>query len=114
MEISEQNTDQCVIIGIEGRLDTMNYTVLEQKLMELFDHHKYNILVDCTRMNYISSSGLRILLIALKRITLMQGKFVLCGLKENIHEIFEISGFTSIFEIHQSVEEAGKVFSGIE
>ena len=110
MEIHEQKTDQCVIIGIEGRLDTTNYTVLEKKLVELVDNHQDKILVECSKMDYISSSGLRILLMALKKITLMKGKFALCSLQENIHEIFEISGFTSIFEIHPSREDALKVF----
>ena len=110
MEINEQKTDQCVIIGITGRLDTTNYSMLEKKLMELIDSHHDKILVECSKMDYISSSGLRILLMALKKITLMKGKFALCGLQENIHEIFEISGFTSIFEIHSSREDAVKMF----
>ena len=110
MEINEQLTDNCVILGISGRLDTTNYTMLEKKMMEIIDNARDKILVDCSRMDYISSSGLRILLMALKKITQMKGKFVLCGLQENIQEIFEISGFTSIFEIHPSREEALKVF----
>jgi len=110
MEINEQVTDQCLIIGITGRLDTTNYSILEKKLMELIDSNHTKILVDCSKMDYISSSGLRILLMALKKITLVKGKFVLCGLQENIHEIFEISGFTSIFEIYLSKEDALKVF----
>jgi len=110
MELIEQKKDQCVIIGIEGRLDTTNYAVLEKKLMDLVDSHHDKILVDCSKMDYISSSGLRILLMALKKVTLIKGKFALCCLQENIHEIFEISGFTSIFEIHLSREDALKVF----
>jgi anti-anti-sigma factor len=61
-------------------------------------------------MDYVSSSGLRILLMALKRITMAKGKFVLCSLQENIREIFEISGFTTIFEIYSNEEDALRVF----
>jgi len=110
MEINEQKTDQCVIIGITGRLDTTNYSILEKKLMDLIDTHQDRILVDCSKMDYVSSSGLRILLMALKKITMVKGKFVLCGLQENIREIFEISGFTNIFEIYSTQDEALKVF----
>ena len=110
MEINEQKTDQCVIIGITRRLDTSNYSILEKKLMDLIDTHQDRILVDCSKMDYVSSSGLRILLMALKKITMVKGKFVLCGLQENIREIFEISGFTNIFEIYTSQDEALKVF----
>ncbi len=110
MEINEQKTDQCVIIGITGRLDTTNYSMLEKKLMDLIDSHHDKILVECSKMDYVSSSGLRILLMALKKISLAKGKFVLCGLQENIREIFEISGFTNIFEIYSSQDEALTVF----
>ncbi|MCX6267116.1 MAG: STAS domain-containing protein [Bacteroidetes bacterium] len=110
MEINELKTDQCVIVGITGRLDTTNYSMLEKKLMDLIDNQHDKILVECSGMDYISSSGLRILLMGLKKVTALKGKFVLCGLQENIHEIFEISGFTSIFEIHPSREEALKIF----
>ena len=110
MELNEQKTNQCVILGIAGRLDTTNYNVLEKKLLDLIDNHNDKILVECSKMDYVSSSGLRILLMALKKITLVKGKFVLCGLQENIREIFEISGFTNIFEIYTTQEEALKVF----
>jgi anti-sigma B factor antagonist len=110
MEINEQQTDQCLILSIKGRLDTTNYNMLEKKLMEMIESNHHRILVECTGMDYISSSGLRILLMGLKKISQVKGKFVLCGLQENIHEIFEISGFSSIFEIYPTREEALKVF----
>ncbi|MCK9220786.1 MAG: STAS domain-containing protein [Bacteroidales bacterium] len=110
MELSEQKTPQCTIVGIIGRLDTTNYSLLEKKLMDLIDNQQTHILVECSKMDYVSSSGLRILLMALKKITLAKGKFVLCGLQENIREIFEISGFTNIFEICGSKEDALLVF----
>jgi anti-anti-sigma factor len=110
MEINELKTDSCVVVSVVGRLDTTNYTILEKKLMDMIDAQQDRILVECSRMDYISSSGLRILLMALKKTNAVKGKFALCNLQENIHEIFEISGFTSIFEIHPSKEEALKAF----
>jgi anti-sigma B factor antagonist len=110
MEINEQQTDQCLILSIKGRLDTTNYNMLEKKLMELIESNHHRILVECTSMDYISSSGLRILLMGLKKISMVKGKFALCGLQENIHEIFEISGFSSIFEIYPNKEDALKAF----
>jgi len=78
--------------------------------MDMIEAHEDKILIDCSNMDYVSSSGLRILLMALKKITLAKGKFVLCSLQDNIREIFEISGFTNIFEIYGNKEEALKVF----
>ena len=110
MELTEQKTEKCIIVGIMGRLDTTNYSILEKRLMELIDQQEEKILMDCAKMDYVSSSGLRILLMTLKSISLKNGKFVLCNLQENIKEIFEISGFNSIFEIYPTQSEALKVF----
>jgi anti-sigma B factor antagonist len=106
MEITEKNNEKCTIICIKGRLDTISSTDLEHQLTELLDKRVFRILVNCAEMDYISSSGLRVLLIALKRITAAGGKIILCGLKENIREIFGISGFTEIFEICPEEDQA--------
>ncbi len=111
MEIIESKKDQVTILGLVGRLDTTNYNELEKKIFDLIDRKIILILVDCSRLDYVSSSGLRILLMALKKISSSKGRFVLSNLQENIAEIFEISGFTSIFEIYPDREQALKSFS---
>ena len=110
MEITEKKTEKCMIIGIEGRLDTISSAVFEKRLMELIDNQIIRILVNCSQMDYISSSGLRTLLLALKRIAPATGKFVLCEVGENIQEIFAISGFNKIFEIYPGEDEALGMF----
>ena len=110
MEITERKAENCTVVGIDGRLDTTNYSVLEKKLMALIDDGDIRLLVNLSKMDYVSSSGLRILLMALKRITMAKGKFALCSLQENIKEIFEISGFTNIFEIYGNEEAGLKAF----
>lgn len=110
MELSDEKLAQCRIIGITGRLDTTTYGQLEQLLAACFDSGDHRLLADCTRMDYISSSGLRVLLVGLKKAHAQNGRFVLCGLRPNIREVFEISGFTGIFEIFGSKEEAIKTF----
>jgi anti-sigma B factor antagonist len=106
MEINEITNDETTIIGIDGRLDTTNYGMLESKLMSLIDGGQVKIIMDCSKMDYISSSGLRVFLLGLKKIKLMKGRFILSDLQETIREIFEIAGFTSIFEIYKTKEEA--------
>ena len=110
MKINEEKTDRCVIISISGRLDTTNYSLLEKKFLELIESAQGKILLECSELEYVSSSGLRVLLMALKKISMLKGKFVLCGLSKNISEIFEVSGFTSICEIYPSRADALRVF----
>ncbi len=106
MEITEQIRDYVIILKLKGRLDTTNYSILEKKLLDLFNESKIQIILDCDELEYVSSSGLRVLLMFLKKAKTAGGKLIICSLQENIREIFDISGFTGIFEIFESKEEA--------
>ncbi len=108
MNLKEVKNNKAIIIEIDGRLDTTNFGQLEKKTLQHIEAGNTKIIVDCSEMDYVSSSGLRIFLMALKKITALKGKFLLCGLQENIREIFEISGFTSIFNIYNNQEDALK------
>ena len=106
MEVIENKKGSFLVLDISGRLDTSNYRNLEDILLALIDRGEKEIVINCSDMNYISSSGLRVLLMALKKITAAGGKCYLCNLQENIREIFDIAGFTSVFKIFNSLEEA--------
>jgi anti-sigma B factor antagonist len=110
MDLIEEKTGKCCVIGIKGRLDTTTYGHLEKRLSELFDSGEVRVLADCSQMDYISSSGLRVFLIGLKKARLLEGRFAICSLTENIREVFEISGFSAIFEVFSTKEEALKSF----
>lgn len=106
MEILTKQADNCTIVEVKGRLDTTNYNNLETELNKIIEKGKHNILVDCTNLVYVSSSGLRVFLVALKTLNKLKGKFLMSNLQDNIKEIFEISGFISIFKVFPSNEEA--------
>lgn len=106
MNLKEVKNEKAVVIEIEGRLDTTNFSQLENLVMQHINEGNKMFVIDCSGMDYVSSSGLRIFLMALKKVKALKGRFVLCGLQENIREIFEISGFTTIFDIYRDQEEA--------
>lgn len=108
MELNQIKKGNYLVIELNGRLDTSNYGELEKSLIELIDKGVKDIIVNCAGLNYISSSGLRVFLMALKKITMSGGNFHLCSLQDNIREIFEIAGFTSIFSIFNTLDEAAK------
>lgn len=110
MELSKSTDQNYTVVNISGRLDTTNYQDLEKALQEIVDGGVKNIIIDASGMNYISSSGLRIFLMFLKKINVLGGRFVISGMQEGIHEIFKISGFTSIFEIYTDTETAKASF----
>ncbi len=106
MEITETRKDGVVVLGVTGRLDASNAGSLEEKLLALIAAGEQRLLVDAGKLDYISSAGLRVLLVGAKRLTPAGGKLLLCGLKDQIKEVFDIAGFSSIFPIYATPEEA--------
>jgi len=109
MEITETKQEQVVILSLKGRLDASTSKLLEEKLLDLINNtHERRIVIDFQQLDYISSAGLRVLLMAAKILKPENGKLVLASLKEHLKEIFEITGFQGIFPIFSGKEEAVK------
>lgn len=110
MEIKQIKKNKTVILNVEGRIDSSTSGVLEKKILTILEEGEKNLIMDFTCMDYISSAGLRVLLMAAKRASKIGGEVVLCGLDINVKEVFDISGFTGIFSIFSSQEEALEKF----
>jgi anti-sigma B factor antagonist len=106
MEIKEQRSGNILILSIAGRLDTTTYRILENRLLEVIGNGQIRIIMECSELDYISSSGLRVFLLGLKKITAEKGRFILSNLQDAIREIMEIAGFTTIFEIRPTLGDA--------
>lgn len=109
MKIKEDKKDQAMVLTIEGRLDSITSGTLERKFSTIIEAGEKNFVLDFTDMDYISSAGLRVLLMAAKKTAKLGGKVVLAALCDNVQEVFDIAGFTSIFTITGSQEEAMRV-----
>ncbi|MBN2263953.1 MAG: STAS domain-containing protein [Prolixibacteraceae bacterium] len=106
MDIKNEKVGDFVVVRIDGRIDTTNYTEFEKIIAEVIDGGEKNLVLDCKNLNYISSSGLRVFLITQKRLMGAGGKLHLCTMQPSIKEIFDISGFSTIFKIYDSEAEA--------
>ncbi len=95
-----------VLVTVEGRIDTTNYNEFENAINEVFTDEVKQIYLDCKGLDYISSSGLRIFLTIQKKMMATGGHFKLFELQPGIQEIFDISGFSSIFSIYPNKEAA--------
>lgn len=110
MEILEQKIGNVNIISLSGRLDAYSANDLERKLDSLIDADQVQLVVNLGRLEYISSSGLRVLLAALKKVRKQQGDIKLACLKPYIKEVFDIAGFTQLFTIFDAEEAAVSSF----
>ncbi len=95
-------------VSVVGRVDTTNANEFEKSMLGVVEGGASKIVLDCAGLNYISSSGLRVFLIVQKKMMALKGKFALCCLQPEIKEIFDISGFSSIFSIYIDKEAAIK------
>lgn len=113
MNITTSTLGAGIKVVIDGRIDTTNYNEFEQLAEKLFGEGVKTIYLDCSKLSYISSSGLRIFLSIQKKMMAAGGKFLLYGMQAGIKEIFDISGFSSVFSIFDSEEQACKEWFNI-
>ncbi len=106
MEVKITQLNDYTVVSVHGRVDTMTAGDFENKIMEVLDGGVKKLLLDCSELTYISSSGLRVFLVAQKKMMTTGGSLKLCCLKPEIKEIFDISGFSSIFSIFTDTEKA--------
>ena len=96
-----KDNDKKVTLILDGRLDTSVTTQTEQEVEPLYEFKDCEIVIDCSRLNYISSSGLRILLSIYKFTRRTGHKAVLMHINDDIHDTFAISGFIQLFTIEK-------------
>lgn len=114
MNIQATELNGVTIIPLEGRLDGNNATVAEQAFLQLFAEGKQQFIFDFTNLQYISSAGLRVILVAAKKLRASKGRMVCACLGEQVYDVFEMSGFTNILEMAATREEAlGKIGAGV-
>ena len=94
-----------VVLSVDGRVDASNAAILEQKILAVIAAGENHLVIDCARLEYMSSAGLRVLLIAAKRLA-NTGKLGVASLNNQIREVFDIAGFSSIFQIYGTQDEA--------
>lgn len=105
MNIKKEKTGIFTVLKIKGRIDTLHSSLLESEVSQLFDNGEKNLIFNCAEVDYISSSGLRVFLVAQKKAISIQGKLYLCNMQPSIQEIFRISGFSNLFRIFDTQEE---------
>ena len=105
MEINVEREDGTLIAEVKGRVDSANAREFEQTLSAAIGDDR-NVIIDFEGLSYISSSGLRVLLLVAKTLRQRSAHLALCSLAGSIREVFEISGFDKIIPIHGSRAEA--------
>ena len=99
MTIEITQTADTVIAAIDGRLDTVTSSEFEQTLSPYISIQGVELIMDCSQMEYISSSGLRVVLMAHKSISANGGRFIIRNLSKEVRSVFDITGFSRILTV---------------
>jgi anti-anti-sigma factor len=113
VELDQSKHGDVVVLGPMGSLNTETSPKLEQKVVELLNASERWFVIDFAKVDYISSAGLRVLLMMGKRLRAMGGAVALSTLNKDVAKVFTLSGFEREFTIAPTRHEAlERLFSG--
>ena len=106
MTIVTESTETATIVSLQGQLNSTNAVATEAQVLTLVDAGARHLLLDFSALEYISSAGLRMVLVIAKRLKQDGGKLVLCSMQPAIREVFDVSGFLAILNVTATRSEA--------
>ncbi|MEI6669161.1 MAG: STAS domain-containing protein [Acidobacteriota bacterium] len=106
MDISETRHGAVLVVAPVGRVDSTTSDGLDQALTRVVDAGDQRLVVDLAGVSYISSAGLRVLLVVAKRLKTRRGTLVLCALGDAVRQVFDLAGFLPLFQIEPTRELA--------
>ena len=98
------------IFELAGRLDAVSSQAAIARVYAAISAGARHVLLDMSQVTFLSSSGLRALLLVRKELLAQSGELRLCALKPQVQEVFTLTGFTQVFAIHSTREEALRAF----
>ena len=104
MQLNEQSEGPFTVISVSGRLDNATAPVLGEHLSKTLDTRR-GLLIELSQLDYISSAGFRVLLVAAKRARQADVQGVLAGLSGQVRQLFEVGGFLTLFRVCATRDE---------
>jgi stage II sporulation protein AA (anti-sigma F factor antagonist) len=106
MEILTKKENDATLVKLTGRLDAVTAPEYEKKMQELINGGEIRFVIDFEGLDYISSAGLRGLLVIAKLLKAKSGQVRFANVAGTVKEVFDISGFGSIFQMDATVAAA--------
>jgi anti-anti-sigma factor len=106
MRIDEERAERALVIAPLGRLDSVSSSELERFVVMRIDAGQRRLVLDLGGVEYISSAGLRVLLMAAKRLKEPPAALVLCGMGPAVKGVLELAGFVPLFAIEPARAQA--------
>jgi anti-anti-sigma factor len=94
------------VVAPAGRIDSTTSVDLERAITAALDGGNRRLVVDFQQVGYISSAGLRVLLVAAKRLGGGKGALALCGMNDAVRQVFDLAGFLPLFAVEEGRGQA--------
>ena len=101
------------VLSLHGYLDAHTAPQFEKAIQEEFDGGRFQIIVNCARLTYISSAGLGVFMSFIEDVRAAKGDIKICAVTETVFQVFEILGFPSLFDILADQAAAVQRFSEV-
>ncbi len=112
MEIKTERKGGIAVALAEDRVDGANAREFQDALQAVIEDGDHGLVLDMSRLTYISSAGLRVLLLTARTLQRQNATLVICSLSGPVREVFEISGFDKIIQTHDTQDEAVAALEG--
>jgi len=106
MPLESEKVGDVLVVQTIGQINSANAASVEADLMAHVGKGERKIVLDLARLDYISSAGLRVVLLLAKTLKQNAGALALCGLRPQVREVFDISGFLAILSVTDTREQA--------
>ena len=106
MSVTREKNGEILLVSTAGQINSANAAELETQLLQWVEEGEHKWVLDMSGVEYISSAGLRVVLLLAKRLKQQGGRVVLCSLQPHVLEVVDISGFLSILDVADSRDAA--------
>ncbi len=104
--IAKRQIDTISVLDISGELDAHTASQLENSLKVLIDEKQFNIIVNCSRLEYIASAGLGVFMAYIEDVRGLGGDIKLTNMNDRVYNVFDLLGFPTLYDILDNEEEA--------
>ncbi|MYD51324.1 MAG: STAS domain-containing protein [Dehalococcoidia bacterium] len=112
MELNVERDGGTVVVGAGERIDGTNAREFQSALEDAIEETDRAVILDLADLTYISSAGLRAILMTARSLRRQDAALAVCSLTDSVREVFEISGFNQIIPVHSSRDDAVNALNG--
>jgi anti-anti-sigma factor len=112
MNYKEELVDGITVLQIVGRIDSATTPNASDRMNQVLGGAGQTVLLDLSQLDYVSSAGFRVLLLAGKKADDTKGRLALCGMSSKLRQLFNIAGFLDLFAVFEDRQKALESLSG--